>query len=322
MSMTLSKLAKLANVSVSTASKAFSMSREVNEETREMIFRIAKENGCFKHFFKAKYPRPVVAVLCPELHSRYYAILVRYIQEELEKNGMDVCVSTYAFQQDIAHSQFDYYERYTSVDAVVSIGARPLHVSEREIPTVVCGTEHVCDGADVSVCFEARDVLEEVIALCMEQGRRDIAFIGEPLTRSRRQAVERVLQTKYGYEQVRCAESTQRFEDGGYEAFEQLLADGGVPQAVICAYDSMAYGVLRGAHEHGIRVPEELFVVGYNNLPQSAYTIPSLTSVDFNGEKMAKTVARLLQDLFAGTPTPREISVPAFLVCRESTGPV
>ncbi len=46
--LTLTKLAKLANVSVSTASKAFSMSSEVNEQTREEIFRIAKEHGCFK----------------------------------------------------------------------------------------------------------------------------------------------------------------------------------------------------------------------------------------------------------------------------------
>ena len=65
--MTLTKLAKLANVSVSTASKAFSMSPEVNSETREMIFDKARELRCFKQFFSAKYPRLVVAVICPEL---------------------------------------------------------------------------------------------------------------------------------------------------------------------------------------------------------------------------------------------------------------
>ena len=71
--MTLTKLAKLANVSVSTASKAFSMSPEVNSETREMIFDKARELRCFKQFFSAKYPRLVVAVICPELESRYYS---------------------------------------------------------------------------------------------------------------------------------------------------------------------------------------------------------------------------------------------------------
>ena len=51
--ITLSKLAKLANVSVSTASKAFSGSPEVNEETRQLVFRVAKEHGCFKKFYNA-----------------------------------------------------------------------------------------------------------------------------------------------------------------------------------------------------------------------------------------------------------------------------
>ena len=65
--ITLSQLAKLAHVSVSTVSKAFSMSEEVNEQTREEVFRIAKEYGCFKKYYKAKYPKTVIAVICPEL---------------------------------------------------------------------------------------------------------------------------------------------------------------------------------------------------------------------------------------------------------------
>ena len=69
--MTLSRLAKLANVAVSTASKAFSMSSDINEQTREEIFRVAKENGCFKKFFNAKYPKFTVALICPEVHSQH-----------------------------------------------------------------------------------------------------------------------------------------------------------------------------------------------------------------------------------------------------------
>lgn len=61
--ITLSKIAKLANVSVSTASKAFSGSTEVNEETREMIFDIAKKNECFKRFYNVKYPKLVIAII-------------------------------------------------------------------------------------------------------------------------------------------------------------------------------------------------------------------------------------------------------------------
>ena len=67
--MTLSKLAKLAHVSVSTASKAFSESPDISSETREMIFSIAKAQGCFKKFYNAKYPKLVIAVIAPEFGS-------------------------------------------------------------------------------------------------------------------------------------------------------------------------------------------------------------------------------------------------------------
>ena len=68
--MTLTKLARIANVSVSTASKAFSMSSDISELTREEVFAAVRANGCFKKFFNAKYPKYIAAVICPELNSR------------------------------------------------------------------------------------------------------------------------------------------------------------------------------------------------------------------------------------------------------------
>ena len=67
--MTLTELARLAHVSTSTASKAFALSPEVNEQTRDMIFRVAKINGCFKKFYRQEYPGLSFAVICPEFDS-------------------------------------------------------------------------------------------------------------------------------------------------------------------------------------------------------------------------------------------------------------
>ena len=85
--LTLSKLARLANVSVSTASKAFSGSAEVNEETREMIFGIARQYGCFKKFYNAKYPKLVIAIIAPELRGAYYTRYLSCIQDNLEREN-------------------------------------------------------------------------------------------------------------------------------------------------------------------------------------------------------------------------------------------
>ena len=61
--ITLSKIAKLSHVSVSTVSQAFSGSSEVNEETRKLIFEIANQQNCFKKYYNAKYDKYVIAVI-------------------------------------------------------------------------------------------------------------------------------------------------------------------------------------------------------------------------------------------------------------------
>ena len=98
--ITLSKLASLAHVSVSTASKAFSMSPEVNEQTREMIFQVAKEQGCFKKFFNAKYPKYVIAVICPEYKSLFYSSALSLLQEYFSAHSCEVCVASTNFSPE------------------------------------------------------------------------------------------------------------------------------------------------------------------------------------------------------------------------------
>ncbi len=315
MDVTLSKLAKLANVSVSTASKAFSMSHEVNDETREHIFRIAKEQGCFKKFFNAKYPKPVVAVLCPEIHSQAYAMQVRFLKEELEKRDCAVCVSSYDFQTQAAVELVGYYERYTSVDAVISLGPLPPFVYGHEIPLLVCGTDR--EGiADVQVRVDNTVALAEIVDGFLSAGRHHIAFIGESLTQSIEKEFCKIVQSR-GCE-WRCVRVNERFEKGGYAAMEQLLRET-PPQAVLCAYDYMAYGAMRCAHDYGLRVPQDIMIAGINNLPESAYLVPSLTSIDYESKRVAAELATAVMQLFAGETPPAQNYLFATVAKREST---
>ena len=81
--MTLSKLAKLANVSVSVVSKAFSGRDDVSESMREHVFEIAREHGCFQQFYHIPYDKPVVAVIFPELTSHFYMKYLEILKTQL-----------------------------------------------------------------------------------------------------------------------------------------------------------------------------------------------------------------------------------------------
>lgn len=74
--MNLRDLAKMAGFSVSTVSKAFCDAGDVSRETKEKIFAVAKESGCFERYYKGRYGKHVIAIICPEIVSQRYASFV------------------------------------------------------------------------------------------------------------------------------------------------------------------------------------------------------------------------------------------------------
>ena len=81
--MTLAKIAKMANVAVSTVSKAFSDSPEISSETKELIINIAKETGCYEKYYKPKYNKKLIAVICPEMLGNQYAQMATFLEQKI-----------------------------------------------------------------------------------------------------------------------------------------------------------------------------------------------------------------------------------------------
>ena len=98
--MTLTKLAELTGVSVSTVSKAFSGSPDIGKETRERIFQIAKEQGCFDKYNKHRFEKKIIAVLCPELGSDLYSETVNCLMKYIEEAGALMTLSVTGFDAE------------------------------------------------------------------------------------------------------------------------------------------------------------------------------------------------------------------------------
>ena len=115
MFMTMKELAKLANVSVSAVSKAFSEADDISAETKEHIFSLAKEYGCYGRFYKGKYHKKVIAIICPELLNGIYTCVVNCLRELIEAaDGMCV-VSADNFSASKQAELIDYYISYLKV---------------------------------------------------------------------------------------------------------------------------------------------------------------------------------------------------------------
>ncbi len=316
--MTLSKIAKLSNVSVSTASKAFSGSTEVNEETREMIFRVAREHGCFKKFYNAKFPKLVIAIIAPEFKSAYYTRYLSCLQEAFGKENCELCVSTTNFSPEKEEGLLEYYYKHSNVDGILVLDSHTTIEDRYEIPIVSLNSKRNthCPHEIINNMYPA---MQECAAYLKSKGVTDVGFVGEALTMGKCRSFARALHAvgiTLGEENISTTE--KRFEEGGYDAMEKLFDANRVPRAILCAYDYMAVGVIRAICDRGLRVPEDIAVLGMDNLRQDAFMNPPLASISSKTQTLCNLGAKAILGLINGENVPDRQEVDSTFYLRRS----
>ncbi|WP_169089423.1 LacI family DNA-binding transcriptional regulator [Paenibacillus sp. PL91] len=108
--------------------------------------------------------------------------------------------------------------------------------------------------------------------------------------------------------------------NSGYEAMNRLLLQSSLPTACFIGSDPMAVGALRALHEHGIKVPEDMAIVGFDDIEISAYLNPPLTTVRAHTEHMGRSAVQLLLERIEGREAAIHMTINTTLVVRESCG--
>ena len=113
--------------------------------------------------------------------------------------------------------------------------------------------------------------------------------------------------------------STERFERGGYLGALELMDREKMPRAIICAYDRLATGAMRAFADRGLKVPEDIAVVGIDDAPASGYSTPSLSSISHEIESTCRAVADALFKKIKGEDFESDINIVCKLNRRESS---
>ncbi len=317
--MTLTELARLAHVSTSTASKAFALSPEVNQQTRDMIFDVAKAHGCFKKFYRSEYPGLVFAIICPEFESTYYSAFISEMQKYLARYNCETSVASTGFSKETERRLLEYYQRYHTVDGIILINGITDIKEKNEIPiaTVNC----FADGKGaINVNKDLLTPIKETIKAWTEAGVTDIGFIGDPCTNGRRSMTRDALTEILGEVNEKFfVRSAERFERGGYIGALELMEKEKMPRAVICAYDRLAVGAMRAFKDKGIKIPDDIAIVGFDDAPASSYSTPSLSSISHEIEITCQAVADALFKKIKGEEFNSEINIVCKLKKRESS---
>lgn len=327
----LKDIAERAGVSIKTASNALNGLPHVRASTRERVSRIADELG-YRPNLSARGLKTgrtgFIAVAIPELSSPYFAELASRVARRADELG---CIAL--FDETGASEQAEQVVLHgVSAHLIDGVLFSPLALSSEQIsarrdsvPMVLLGERNVPRGFDhvaVDSVAAARAMTEHLIAT----GRRRIAAIGRKSatgTHSLRLKGYRDALHAAGLRyQARLVHSVEDYSrEQGHAAMRDLLSLPTPPDAVFCFNDLMAVGALRACHELGVRVPADIAVAGFDDIAESRFTNPPLTTISPDLDVLADEALSLLLSRIDGTVgASRDIRVPWRLVVRESTG--
>jgi LacI family transcriptional regulator len=327
----LTDVARLAEVSLATASRALNQPNLVRAGVRERVER-AVEALAYAPDRAAKALSSgrsrIIGAVVPTLGNAIFADGVEALQDRLSERGYTLLLSNSQYDPEKELRQIKALLEHR-VDGLVLVGdsfapdALPL-IRKRGIPfvtTYVCASRH----AIPAIGIDNRQAAEDITRHLLKFGHRKFAIIANTaLPNDRSQARLEGMRAALAQNQIdlrpeRTIQVTQPSIANGRLAFGALFAVAPAPTAILCTTDALAVGALTAARRKGVRVPEDLSIVGFDDVEIAAEVDPSLTTVKVPAGEISRIAANHLIDAIEGNPIPMTTKIDAPLIVRHST---
>lgn len=329
---TLSDVAKHARVSTATVSRCLNMPDQVRPETRARVEAAVAELGYTPHFggrALASNRTNTIGAVIPTMENAIFARGVQVLEEELSARNITLLVATSGYDVDREKDKVRALLG-RGVDGLILVGeARPQEIYDflnaRGVPFVLVWTysgncPYPCVGFDNRGA--ARAMAEHVLSL----GHRAVAMISGRTAWNDR-ASQRVQGVREALEDHGLAFTPEYLVEADYslesaaEAARHLIALPMRPTAIICGNDVQAAGALNGLRSAGVRVPEDVSVVGFDDIELAYAVTPALTTVHVPHRRMGAAAADLLHRMIGGADPGEGMMFETEIIDRESLGP-
>jgi DNA-binding LacI/PurR family transcriptional regulator len=325
-------VAALARVSPTTVSNVLSGNRPVSEATRERVHWAIDQLG-YRPNLSARTLRlrraGLIAVAVPEIDVPYFAELIGHVVQAAREREYTVLI-------DQTEGRLEA-ERFVlsgmNPGMVDGILFSPLGIERSEYenrrdntPLVLLGERISGTGFD-HVAIDNVAAAADATTHLLERGCRRIAAIGHQerpgggtapqRTEGYRQALEAA---GIPFEPSLVVHAAKYHRRDGAQAMSEILDRGELPDAVFGYTDLVALGAIHTLNERGLRVPEDVAVIGIDGIDEGRYSMPTLTTIEPDKVAIATTALELLFDRISdGTREPRQVVVPHTLTMRRST---
>lgn len=339
MSITLKDIADEVGVSISTVSRALSsdMADKVKPATKSRIHDAMKRLGYnisgFQESspsFHANYSVGIILASSDKSFSHpFFAEMLSALQHEFYKTNY--FIEYILAESSMPEDKFRDTIINSSVSGAILLGRmdpKLLNFFKSNIPSLVyTGVNYVGHDTDEVIC-NGYDAVATLYEHFFSLGYQKIAYIGPINTSSaakndyqRFNSYEHCLEL---YHSPACKDHIQIAMDtmeDGYAAMCRIINSRNLPDAIICASDSTAIGVMRAAAEHEIKIPDDIAIAGIDNIQQSQFLVPSLTTVNVPKSELSRLAVNMLLDKIQNKRQKNiRLDIPHDLIIRESCG--
>lgn len=330
---TLHDVAKAAGVSPMTVSNVLNKHPHVRPETRERVLKAIDDLG-YRVNVAARNLRAgrtkTIGFAVPEVDRPYFAQLASRIIAKAQDAGYRVVIEQTGADREnelsaIVSSRTRMYDGL--ILSAVGLGSADRDLLTTDVPMVILG-ESVFGSPVDHIALPNEEGTYAATTHLIDRGCRRIAMVeGDDVDRLsvtslrhagyRRALEERGLQA----DPALVVELRELSPEGGRRAAQDLVDGGHAIDGVVCITDSVALGVIRGLADRGVSVPGDVRVVGFDDILEARYSVPSLTTIDPDHDEVARLAVELLLQRLADEPgwQPREHVTGFRLVEREST---
>ncbi len=333
--VTMRDVARLAGVSQSTVSRVLNGANEtipIGEETRQRVQDAVEKLGYYPNLHAGSLRGQktfMIAMMVADIANPFYHPMVRAVQDIADANRYDVMIANTDHMRD---GEVHFIESVIRrpVDGVIMV---PYHLTEEDFDRLIVRTgvavvalgQHI-DHPKVDTVFGDDDkaVADAITWLIHEKGHRRIGFIG--VTSSFTAGARRREAFLDAMRRAGLPIYPEMFEIGdwssesGEHAMQVLLALPRPPTAVFAVNDLMAIGAMEAAGKAGLRIPEDVAIVGFDDIPATTWVRPRLTTVAQHPAGMGRLMATALFERIQGdySGPGRRSEVACRLVVRES----
>jgi len=322
-----------AGVTARTVSNVLSGNANVRPQTRDAVIRAVRDLG-YQLNVSARGLRTgqtgFITLAIPDLGIEYFGELATSIMNEAERHGWTVIIQQTGARRESELAILSGASRQLSDGLIFqphALGPGDEKVLIGDGPLVLLG-DRIFDGPVDHVTMANTAAAAAATQYLIDRQRRNIAVIGSNPAGGAVSAAALRLDGYVGalaangipFDERRVAVAAEWHQSDGAAATTQLLNSPVPIDAIFCFNDTLAFGALHVLASRGIRVPEDIAVVGFDNVSGSAYSVPALTTIDPGSRQIAKTAVDLLARRIAAGPTdyPSEIVADHSLIARRS----